>query len=165
MAEDWMPIEGYEGRYEVSSQGRVKSLRRLDDSAIPRAIRERILKPKVGSHGCETVSLHKGGATTFTVHSLVARAFLGDPGKGFEVCHIDGSRTNNTLENLRWDTRTGNNLDQVRHGTHPHAFKTECPQGHQYTPDNTYLYDGRRTCRTCQQAARIRYEQRKRAAA
>ena len=54
----------------------------------------------------------------FFVHREVLRAFIGEPPEKHEACHNDGSRDNNRLENLRWDTRAGNLADTLRHGTH-----------------------------------------------
>jgi hypothetical protein len=53
------------------------------------------------------------------VHRLVLEAFIGLCPKGMECCHRDGNKWNNSLDNLRWDTRSNNSFDSVRHGTHP----------------------------------------------
>lgn len=162
MNEEWLDIPGYEGLYQVSSLGRVRSLDRtvVSSNGVPRRLKGLVLKQAVASHGYATVSLHRNKAKSHTVHSLVANAFLTRPDGPLEVCHDDGSKLNNAAVNLYWGTRADNSRDQVRHGTHPHAFKTHCPKGHEYSKANTYLYDGRRTCRTCQAAARRRYEER-----
>jgi hypothetical protein len=52
------------------------------------------------------------------VHRAVAMAWLGEPKEGEEVCHIDGDRAHNAVSNLRWDTRSGNHADKLKHGTH-----------------------------------------------
>lgn len=54
------------------------------------------------------------------VHRLILITFVGPCPKGMECCHWDGNPKNNTLENLRWDTRSANRFDSVRHGTHTH---------------------------------------------
>jgi hypothetical protein len=68
-----------------------------------------------------------------------------------ECCHYDGDPANNRVGNLRWDTRSSNNLDAVRHGTHWAAKKTHCKHGHEFTPENTGVQAGGRgrRCRTC----------------
>lgn len=168
MTEEWRPVNGYEGRYEVSSLGRIRSLERYAQlrDGRKRKVYGRVLKPSVASHGYYSVSLHKNGASTHSVHVIVATAFGQERPEGLvEVCHVDGNPHNNSAENLRWDSRSGNNRDQVKHGTHPHAFKTHCPQGHPYSEENTYVYDGRRSCRTCHGEATRKHAQKKRLAA
>ena len=53
----------------------------------------------------------------FLLHRLVLTAFVGPCPEGMEACHNDGTRNNNHVDNLRWDTRTNNNLDKRKHGT------------------------------------------------
>lgn len=74
------------------------------------------------------------------------------------VCHRNGEKTDNRVENLYWGSNGDNQRDSVRHGTHPMARKTHCPHGHEYTPENTYSRvraDGRnhRVCRECYRIA------------
>ena len=84
------------------------------------------------------------------VHHLVLEAFVGPRPAGMMGLHWDDDHSNNHLENLRWGTRSDNTKDSVRNGTHNQARKTECPQGHKYTPENTYFYEGSgRMCKTC----------------
>ena len=115
--EQWMPVVGYEGLYEVSNWGRVKSLeRRAPVSGRP--IRERILKPS-NRNGYSRVNLSKDGvATDCHVHRLVAAAFIGPVPSGLIVCHRSANRADNRLVNLRYGTYSKNNgLDRVRDGT------------------------------------------------
>jgi hypothetical protein len=89
------------------------------------------------------------------VHQLLAEAFLGPRPEGMEVCHGDGNLMNCTLENLRYDTRGGNERDKRLHGTHHNSVKTHCPWDHEYTPENTYIdRKGSRNCRTCKRKGR-----------
>lgn len=95
-SETWKPIVGYEGIYEVSSQGRVKN-----------AKTERILKTwSSGLSGYTKVELSKGGkAKPFFVHRLVAEAFLPNPDKRkSQIDHINFVRTDNRVSNLEWVT-------------------------------------------------------------
>lgn len=90
-------------------------------------------------------------------HRLVAAAFLGPCPEGMEVRHADGTRTNNHIGNLCYGTVRDNAQDAMGHGTHQGAkmrAKTECPQKHPYSPENTYTNpnNGRRHCRICQRA-------------
>lgn len=164
MNENWKPVPGYEGVYEVSDLGRVRSLDRLDAAGRPRRGQPRSSTADGG--GYLQVSLWRDGSERrVSVHRLVLVAFVGPAPKGMEACHNDGDSTNNTLANLRWDTRSANSLDRVRHGTHPEARKTHCPAGHPYDEANTYLDPrARRQCRPCRQAADRAYRTRVRAA-
>jgi len=94
--EIWLPIKGYEGRYEISNLGRVKSL-------ILKVAK--ILRPGLNGKGYPSVSLHKSGsAKSWRVHALVAAAFLGHTPDGTtKVCvdHINNIRTDNRAENLQ----------------------------------------------------------------
>lgn len=118
--ENWRSVVGYEGRYEVSDLGRVRSLPHLvrhggrcaSDAMI---LREgRILSPGLHPAGYPIVSL-KG--KTHRVHRLVLEAFVGPPADGQECCHNNGTPSDCRLENLRWDTRKANHADKKRHGT------------------------------------------------
>jgi len=95
-----------------------------------------------------------GGTTTIKVYRLVAAAFLGPKEPGLCVRHTDGNKTNSTLGNLCYGTPKDNTRDSIAHGTHgslTHKQKTQCAQGHEYTPENTYTPPGTdwRQCRIC----------------
>jgi predicted XRE-type DNA-binding protein len=114
--EVWKSIEDYEGLYEVSSHGRVRSLDRLDGRGHRRKGKMLKLFPNRG--GYYKVELVKNGKhATRAVHRLVARAFCEGYAEGLDVCHNDGNKLNNHYTNLRWDTRKGNMTDKVKHGT------------------------------------------------
>lgn len=119
-SERWCAIPGFEGVYEVSDLGRVKSLARV----VPckrhgsRRIRQRIRKLILSSNGYWSVGLHAGGsATTHSVHRLVLEAFVGPCIDGSECRHIDGNKGNNHLTNLCWGTPTENERDKIACGT------------------------------------------------
>jgi HNH endonuclease len=77
-------------------------------------------------------------------------AFVGPPPSGQEIRHLDGNPANDHLYNLAYGTRSQNQKDSVRHGTHLSARRTHCPQGHEYTTANTIVTKtGGRLCRTC----------------
>ena len=130
--EVWTTVKGYEGIYEVSTFGRVKSLYRKVDSSTAKTRRtttfkERILSTREGDNGCLRVSLYSNGVpTTFSVHKLVTDAFLGPMPDGMERCHNDGNNKNNRLSNLRYDTPKNNNADKRKHGTHLQGSKIPC---------------------------------------
>lgn len=149
--ERWLPVLGYEGIYEVSDFGRVRSIDRFDSSG--RLLRGRVLRPKTQSGGYLCVNLwsHNKGSMKY-VHRLVLEAFVGTSDTS-QVCHNDGDQKNNTLGNLRWGTASDNAHDRVLHGTHAATAKTHCPRGHLLVEPNlvpsklaTYGY---RACRAC----------------
>ncbi|HET6910528.1 MAG TPA: NUMOD4 motif-containing HNH endonuclease [Mycobacteriales bacterium] len=152
--EEWRSIAGYEGRYEVSSLGRVRSIARIDTRGCRR--REKLLSLRRAVSGHLAVALYGDDSRRgFLVHHLVLEAFVGPRPVGMEGCHWNDDPADNRVENLRWDTRSANQRDSVRNGTHRMARVTHCPQGHPYTPENTYAYPaGNRACRECRRIYR-----------
>lgn len=151
MTEKWLPIAGYEGSYEVSNLGRVRSLDRTNSKGWK--LRGKVLSPsrKNRSGHLHVLLCTPGTQDSRHVHTLVLEAFVGPRPPGMFACHTNDVPWDNRLENLRWDTPSANRLDSVRNGTNPNANKTECPKGHPYSPDNTYRHptSGSRICRIC----------------
>lgn len=107
MNEIWKDIEDYEGRYQVSNYGRVKSLARTDRNGAKR--KEHLLDPHRLDNGYVRVHLSKDGkAKWYFVHRLVATSFLPNPNNYPVVNHLDSDRANNNVENLEWTTEKGN---------------------------------------------------------
>ncbi len=114
----WKDIPGYEGKYQASDEGRIRSLdRRVGTPGKVgfKTMKGRILRPGPTKTGHLYVVLGHGKAGT-PVHTLVALTFLGPRPPGADICHNDGDPTNNKLDNLRYDTRTNNILDVYRSG-------------------------------------------------
>lgn len=111
MAEEWKAVVGYEGLYEVSSAGRVRSLDRLDSIGRPRKGHER--KLSVWGRSI-TVSLDNGWSKTFAVHRLVLEAFVGPCPEEWEAHHKNGDLRDNRLENLQWGPLTEANRGSNR---------------------------------------------------
>lgn len=108
MIENWRDIPGFEGRYQVSDLGRVRSLdHRVRSGRGARLVRGRVLRPGAGNSGHLTVVIGKGN--TQSVHVLVLRTFVGEPPAGCEALHLNHTPADNRLKNLRWGTR-GENL-------------------------------------------------------
>ena len=103
MEEIWRPIEGYEGLYEISSYGRVKSLERYrSNNGGIQLLKERIMNP-LDYNGYKNVLLWKNGSKKKEyVHRLVAKAFIPNPDNLKEVNHKDENPSNNMVENLEW---------------------------------------------------------------
>ena len=107
MEEIWKDIAGFEGLYQVSNMGNVKSLERTvcDNRGYYRTVPERIRKPRNTGKGYLAVNLYKDGkAKNYKIHRLVAQAFLPNPYNLPEVNHIDEDKYNNCVENLEWCT-------------------------------------------------------------
>ena len=103
---EWRDVVGYEGLYQVSSNGHVRSLRS-----------GKFMMPAPDGSGYPVVTLHRKGQRTERVHVLVCRAFHGPrPSPLHEVAHNDGVRANVAASNLRWATRAENHADMVEHG-------------------------------------------------
>ena len=157
--EQWKPVYGYEGIYEVSSHGRVRSLDRTvtrSDGQV-RHLEGKVLRtPPMQPSGYPFVNLRAQGKHRIRyVHSLVAEAFIGTRPEGMEVCHYDGNKTNNHVDNLRYGTSRDNELDKLRHGTNYNAAKTHCPRGHELFAENIpprIAKLGRRQCLACDRA-------------
>lgn len=116
---EWRPVVGWEGLYEVSDAGDVRSLTRVVETEKgPKKFIGRLLKQGRVEGGYFHVALSRPGERKeVNVHVEVARAFLGPCPEGMEVCHRDGSRTLNAVGNLRYGTRKSNAEDRILHGT------------------------------------------------
>lgn len=163
MSEDtgtWRAVPDYEGLYEVSDQGLVRSLRRRTSNGMRGG---KMLKLRVAGPGYHQVTLWADGKPeTAYVHRLVLAAFIGPLPPGQETRHLDGNKLNNLLANLAYGTQSENGLDRVRHGTHNHAGKTHCISGHELTPENIYPNGRGRQCRPCAQRRAREQKQRQR---
>jgi hypothetical protein len=119
MNEIWKDIEGYDGAYQVSNMGRVKSVARVTTRLCQYGIREyripeRIMRTRFGTSGYLCVNLHhEGKQVTEMIHRLVALHFCKGYADGMTVNHIDEVKTNNRADNLEWLTQKENN----NHGT------------------------------------------------
>lgn len=158
MDETWLPIPGFEGYYEVSDLGRVRSLPRLVTRGHGRHmnLKGRVLKPQFRPNtGYYGVGLCvEGKSQNYYVHRLVLMAFRGLPEPGQEGCHENDIRTDNRLENLRWDSHLANVGDAIDRGRHRcigsyNRSKTHCDRGHPFDETNTHIRPTGRSCKEC----------------
>lgn len=108
--ERWAIIPGFEGRYEASTEGRIRQR-----TASPRRRPGYIVPQSSVAHGYKRVGLMVDGKSrTFLVHRLVAETFIPAHAKGAEVNHINGDKTDNRIENLEWITHAENMRHALR---------------------------------------------------
>lgn len=118
MIEEWRPVIGYEGLYEVSSYGRVRSLDKYD--SMNRFLRGRILRLFTDGLGYLRAQLYSNSKRkSFLVHRLVAQAFIPNPDNLPQVNHIDENPSNDNVDNLEWcdgkyNVNYGTRIDRIR---------------------------------------------------
>lgn len=140
--EQWKDVPGLEGRYLVSSLGRVWAMKSTTSSA---KIRKLTFDKGYRRFGWYDRGRKK--VVSELIHVTVAKAFLGKRPEGLMITHLDGDSLNNCADNLAYRTQAENIQDSVRHGTHVEARKQRCPQGHAYA--NKRKLDGKRWCKHC----------------
>lgn len=108
--EEWRPVCGYEGKYEVSNMGRVRGLDRVANrKTYPRFVKGVVLSQLTMPNGYASVCLRSDGKQArFYVHRLVATAFIPSPTNLPEVNHKDERKSNNAVSNLEWCSRSYN---------------------------------------------------------
>ncbi|GGD64478.1 endodeoxyribonuclease [Erythrobacter arachoides] len=125
--ETWKTIEGYEGLYEISDQGRVKTLSRTvyrGRGSSPQVLKERILDHRINKDGYPIVCLSKDRkGRNCLVHRLLAEAFIPNPDGHPIVRHLNDVKTDMRLGNLAWGTHTDNRLDAIRNGCKIHVLE------------------------------------------
>ena len=121
MQENWLPIPGYEGFYEASDLGRIRSVdRTISPKGGPTYLcKGKIISTKfVENEKRVVINLWKENKQKqFRLHKLIMLTFVGPRPEGMDICHYDGNAQNNRLDNLRYDTRSANIQDAIRHGT------------------------------------------------
>lgn len=127
--EIWKPVKGYEGIYEVSNIGNVRSLDRsvIKYNALTKRdnilhIKGQIMKPSINKYGYYYLSLSKdGNRKSHLVHRLVAEAFIDNPNNLPQVNHIDENKLNNNVDNLEFITLE----DNVKYSLNQEIYKMD----------------------------------------
>ena len=137
MNELFVDIKGYEGFYQISNLGTVKSLEHsiIRSNGVKQTVKERIIKPSLGKNGYYTISLWRNGkGKGFQIHRLIAEHFIPNPENKPYIDHINTDRTDNTVwlnedgsinyekTNLRWVTPKENNNNPITRNNHKHKY-------------------------------------------
>ena len=140
--EEWRDVVGYEGLYQVSNLGRVKSLSRRIVYKDGREYNypSKVMKNQKVSTGYRSVTLYRvNGKKQYYVHRLVAETFIPNPNNLIDVNHKDGCKTNNILSNLEWCSRSDNQKHAYKNGLNwvhmDEAIKERSRPVIQFTPD------------------------------
>lgn len=126
--EIWKDIEGYEGYYQCSNLGRIKSLKRnyIAGNGGVRKKPELILKGTPNNYGYHTLDLSReGNRNSTTIHRLIAMTFIANPSNLTEVNHKNCNKLDNRSENLEWTTKLDNNRHAQDNGLIPYKIKNE----------------------------------------
>ena len=140
MDEIWKDVVGYEGLYQVSNLGRVKSLpRRIIVGWADYVSKEKILSQANHRQGYKFVCFHRNGKQkTYKVHRLVAEAFISNPNNYKCINHKNENPSNNNVDNLEWCNHSYNN----NYGTRNERVRNAtCKIVEQYTKDGQYIRD------------------------
>jgi len=151
----WKSVPGFEGIYEVSDDGVVRSLDRVQFDALGRkkTFKGKIKNKYYDNNGYPKVTLAKHGIKTRVhVHVIVASDFLGPRPEGMHICHNNGDEGDPRASNLRYDTPKQNMADKVIHGTQPIGL--EVPSA-KLTDDEIRQIRDLRGHFTCRQIAEI----------
>lgn len=167
MTERWLPLFEWEGFYEISNLGRVRSITRTVPSINTgqRRFQGKILRQGTNPrHGYRFVNLCRDRTQqSVRVARLVLETFVGPCPLGMEALHWDDDKSNNHLSNLRWGTRSQNMEDRVRNGRHHYASRDYCDKGHLFDEENTLIREnGGRRCKACRKEYQRIWAQRKR---
>lgn len=130
MKEIWKDIKDYEGLYQVSNLGKIKSLERIVEYDTPpykHTVKEKLRSLSIKNNGYLFVSLYKDNkGKNFHIHRLVAEAFIDNIKNKATVNHIDSDKTNNNVSNLEWATQSENNKHAYKVGARKPLAADKC---------------------------------------
>lgn len=164
MTERWLPVVGYEGYYEVSDRGRVRSVDRVVEYRDGRVRRYAgvALKQAANPQGHMQVRLSRRSSTRLTlVHRLVAEAFVPNPDGHPLVRHWDDDPANNRSTNLRWGDQVMNMQDAARNGRNHNSNRKTCDWGHVLEGANIRVRGKKRVCIPCARRRSAAWHERK----
>jgi len=126
MIEQWKPVVGYEGLYEVSDMGRVRAPAKISSSGLK--LKARVLKTSLNDRGRRQFGVCVNGVEgKLKVHTEVLKAFVGPRPEGFDGCHKDDVPTNNHLSNLKWASKSENHGgDKKRNRNYSSKYNGVC---------------------------------------
>lgn len=154
--DEWVPVPGWEGFYEITRSGRVRSLDRMVYSTMGRSHLKKGHELKSRSDKTRYVNymLNDGERKTMkNLHRLLAETFIPNPDNLPEVRHLNDDPRDNRLENLAWGTHYDNMQDLLGNKGHHNSNKTHCKRGHEFTEENTYFAPNEgRVCKICRDA-------------
>lgn len=135
MEEVWKDVAGYEGRYMVSNLGRFKSLRYRGHDG------EKIMRSTKHHSGYKIIRLGNNPRKIYSVHILVAKAFVENPNGKPYVNHIDGNKENNVYNNLEWVTARENTVHAIYMGLFPESERDPYVASGKYKKKRLLQYD------------------------
>jgi hypothetical protein len=133
MNEIYKDIVGYEGLYQISNLGNVKSLARIDN--CNRCRKEVIMSPGKSHKGYLRIALCKNGIKqSYSINRLIAELFIPNPNNKPQTNHLNGIKTDNRVENIEWCNNSENQLHAIKNGLKP-SSKGECNGNHKITKE------------------------------
>lgn len=139
--EEWKDIKGFEGKYQISNKGNIRSLWRYKPSGRGKYVQKEfgiyMLNPATDCLGYKSVTLMDNGKRNKRlIHRLVAEAFIANPEKKPNVNHIDYNPSNNNVENLEWCTQKENVRHSVVNFPKRRTYPTNCGEHHIHRNSN-----------------------------
>lgn len=117
--EEWLPVRGFQGLYDVSTKGRIATYRTKGSNKVM-PYRQRLMSLQIGPHGyLQVVLRHDGKKRQVRVHRLVLETFVGPCPSGMESFHRNGDKVDNRISNLKWATHRENQMEM--HSRTPHS--------------------------------------------
>lgn len=155
--DEWFPVRGWEGLYEVTKTGRVKRLSRTittSSGQTRRILEKEMCTSRPGSRYPGVMFCANGRKEDILLHRLLAQMFVPNPENLPVVRHLNDNPRDYRLDNLAWGTQYDNLHDIFDGRGHYNSLKTHCKRGHLFDDKNTYVTKtGGRICRNCRDEA------------